>query len=534
MAYFVHDFAGIKRADDVGDGTSITLEWFTPYPTIPTNKVAIHIYFSENRDTLYFEGVKYVYFGTDTSVTLSGFTPGELMYFAIRAFEYNPTTLDFTTFPVVQPNVTYIPQSLLASNITATALAIPLVDASEFPATGIILIGSELIHYETKTGNTLNCASLNDRGYQNTVPRPHSVDGTDTSLTFLFYRQGASLYLGPDETNYDKDVMVEIRYDYPNFPGNATGYSQVTEDIVDVDLSNSDAMNIGFPMYDYAGYHRQDPNMLIKGECLGTYQGGEMYCQDDDNGVGRVIRGVSLQDRNNQRQEMLLRSTGVPTALLQRQMTGIRCKCMILHQEAPGAMCEICVGTGFVHGWVQYFNPRNSDGRLLIRYSPYDDLVKQDEGGFDPEISTDCWSLTVPTIKPRDLLVKYDKYTDQEEFRYEVTGVTRNNTMIGLEGMQKLKIVRVRKTDHVYKIKVFGDTATMPQWLNLGPMAPVPGGVLPTNLANHLHQIRKNESNSMNWIQNSTVSAGHNHEILVLNGVLTVVPILNHTHSIAF
>jgi len=535
MAYFFHEAAGLKKVSAVGDGTSVVLEWFPVYPSITTNAVAITIYHSTSKDNLYYEGIKLIYNGNDTSLTLTGFPAGDLTFFAIRPFEYNPT-FNWNDLTNTDINQYVLPETLLASNITDTDLAIPVLDASSFPAQGTILLGSELISYSSKTGNTLN-VSVNGRGFNNTVARIHGMDGWDgnpalaTSLQWLFYRRGPSLWIGGDDPNFDKQMMCEVRFDYPHFPGNTTGYNQVVEDIVDVDLEWSDTQQIGFPAYDYAGYHRQDPAMLIKGECIGSYQGGEMYCQDDENGVGQVLRGVSLQDRNNQRQEMITILTGRPCVLLQRQMTGITCKCMVTYQNSPDPLCEVCIGSGFVTGWVQYFFPRNSDGRLLVRFDPYKDTIRREAEGMDPEIQVVARALTVPTIKPRDILVKYE-LTGEEEFRYEVTGVTRNDTYLGNIGGQKLDLTRIRKTDPVYKIYVFSNTATMPTWIDTGTMIAEPGHSIPTNLMNHSHRIRGNENARQTWAQQTQVSAGHNHRVIVLNGILTVEPILNHTHII--
>jgi hypothetical protein len=528
MAYFLPDFASLKIVSAVGDGTSVILEWFTPYPTLPTNKVAIAIYYSENESNLFYEGIKAVYYGNETSLKLSDFEPGQLMFFAIRLLEYAPT-FDFTVLPNIGTNLCSIPQSLLAQPLSLTSENIVLVNASEFPSSGLVLIGSELIRYISKTGNTLNLTDINDRGFNDSTVRPHYIDGTDDTTTWLFFRQGCSYFLGADNTTWDKVMSVEVRYDYPNFPGNNNGYHQITEDIVNTDLSASDAANAGFPMYDYSSYHRQDPAMLLSGECIASYQGGEMNCQDDSSGAGRTVRGVSIQDRNDQRQEMLLRLTGIHTVLIQKQMTGITCKCMILHQEQPDPQCDVCVGSGIVVGWVQYFDARNSDGRLRVRYDVYDDVVKQDEMGLDSEIDTSAWSLTMPTIKPRDVLVKYN-IAGNEDFRYEVTGVTRNNTLLGMQGMQKLKITRVRKTSPIYKLGVFADTSTQPISTTTSFMVALSGKALPTNISNHAHQIRTNEKSNLTWAQNTTQNSGHNHPVAVINGVLTVLPVLGHTH----
>jgi hypothetical protein len=663
MAHFIYNFSGLKHANSAGDGTSVILDWYTAYPDTDGNKVAYTIYYSSNLDNLYYEGIKYIYNGSNTTLTLTGFDAGDKMFFAIRPYEY-ATSFDWSVLINVEPNLYMIPQSLLKIGMGKNDLSMYLMDSSIFPKSGTVLIGSELIRYDDNISNLnpphpvspldrvsniysiiininlgpalpdnnvlvigsnatigvldingaptnqsifintdstsylqvfisgtwaghilirsyitfdnyvidydniteidangiyiIDCTkyikielisniisgqanvnmSISGRGYQNTVVRPHSVDGTDTTIKWLYYRQGASLWIGLDNDRWDKHSICEIRYDYPTYPNNINGYRQIPRDFHNVDLSKSDALNENFPAYDYAGYHRQDPGMLIEGACLGTYQGGEMYCQDDETGVGRVLRGIPLQDRNTQRQEMLLRETGLNCVLLIRQTTGIVCKCVLMYNENPDPQCEVCLGSGFVHGYVQYFNPRNSDGRIKLRFSPYDDVVKLDEQGLDSEINVDAWGLTVPTIKQRDIIVKYDR-ADDEEFRYEVLSVSRNNTFHSLQGDQKIKLSRVRRTDQIYKIKLFSNTSMMPTWSNTTDMVQViPTIPIPTNIASHTHQFRTNESTSDKWEQMSTKNAGHTHQIVFMtsaqfpNGKLVVLPILNHTHNL--
>jgi hypothetical protein len=158
----------------------------------------------------------------------------------------------------------------------------------------------------------------------------------------------------------------------------------------------------------------------------------------------------------------------------------------------------------------------------LVRVGPADEDLKRQEGGLESDFTLDCWTLTVPTIKDSDILILFDQ-DNNEEFRYEVLSVTRNNTIVGLEGGQKFKMQRIRKTDPAYQIRVFRDTSKFPETLNTSIGLAV--GVAP-----HTHTIKVNENiKSINQINQTTgISQGHNHQIV--NG--KIVPILGHTHTI--
>jgi hypothetical protein len=316
--------------------------------------------------------------------------------------------------------------------------------------------------------------------------------------------------------------MCQNRFEYPNYQyTNSDGYHQVIKDILTTDLSASDEYNVDFPAYDYAGYHRTDPVQLLTGTCVGSYIGGEMGCIDKY-GNTHMLRGLSLQDVNNQRQEVLLSVTGRPAVLIKRSNTGITCACYRPSSEYADDRCPICHGSKFVISYEQYFNPRRSDGRILVRVGPADEDLKRQEGGLESDFTLDCWTLTVPTIKDSDILILFDQ-DNNEEFRYEVLSVTRNNTIVGLEGGQKFKMQRIRKTDPAYQIRVFRDTSKFPETLNTSIGLAV--GVAP-----HTHTIKVNENiKSINQINQTTgISQGHNHQIV--NG--KIVPILGHTHTI--
>jgi hypothetical protein len=299
------------------------------------------------------------------------------------------------------------------------------------------------------------------------------------------------------------------------------GYHQVAQDYLSTNDTAADAANVTFPEYDYAGYHRTDPVQLLNGTCVGSYIGGQMGCID---GYGNysIYRGLSLENQNTQRQDVLLSVTGQPACLIRREQTGITCSCYLASSEYPDDRCPFCYGTKFVFGYTQYFNPRMSDGRIKIRLGPTAENLKMYEAGMESEFPVDMWTLTVPTIKTRDIIVTFDQ-DDNESFRYEVANVTRNNTILGLDGGQKMTTFRIRKTDPAYQIRIFRDTSDFPQTLTTSLAFAV--GLPPHN---HTIQVNEKVLSVCQINQTTGVAQGHNHPIVA--GV--VMPVLGHTHSI--
>ena len=64
-----------------------------------------------------------------------------------------------------------IQQSYLATPMGTTDTSLALINGTSYPATGVVLIDSELIQYTNITGNTLNGLT---RGYMSTTPTLHS------------------------------------------------------------------------------------------------------------------------------------------------------------------------------------------------------------------------------------------------------------------------------------------------------------------------------------------------------------------------
>jgi len=544
MRYLNPVQAGLDAVRDVGDGSTINLTWFEAFSDNLSTRIAYHIYYSTEKETVFSEGVKYIVIDGSLSADIPNLIPGQLYFFSIRPVEYfyqlvnsnqillyNNQNLVLiisnidVQLPLISGNLRVYPSSLLRSDITASDLIIPLVDIEGFPNIGIVKIGVELIQYSSLdvVNNNLVLTNLNQRGYAGTTTLSHTVDGYDG---YNVWNNSVSIFIDGEDSRFDRIFMCQCRFEYPNFPFTQTdGYHQVLKDNLNTDLSFSDEQNVNFPSYTYSGYHRVDPVQLLNGVCVGSYIGGERLCIDQYGNINSN-RGLDLQDSNNQREEELLTITGRPAVLIKRVWTGITCTCYLAASEYPDDRCPFCLGSGFLIGYQQYFNPRRSDGRILVRTSPADDGVKMYEAGYESELNLDLWTLTVPTIHQRDIIVLFQTDNETEEFRYEVGTVTRNNTIVGMQGGQKFRSIRIRKTDPAYQIRVFRDTSMFPSTINT-TISSVPG-YLPA----HQHTIVRNEHDPSTWSQITSISQGHSHTVRIENGVPIVMETLSHTHNI--
>ena len=252
------------------------------------------------------EGVKFVSYDGSTEVDIFDLVAGQLYHFAVRAVEYDPVVVNPADLPQTFNGLAVYPETLLVSDIGEEDLVIPALDVDTFPATGIIKIGVELINYlaVNASGNTFVLADITQRGFQNTFARFHRTDGYDG---YHYYTPALITYtLGRYEDQNTRVFACQSRFEYPNYQFTVPdGYHQVTKDLLTTDLSGSDAFNENFPSVDYSGYHRTSPVDLLTGLCVGSYIGGQRYCADGYGGVGSMLRGLSVQDLNNQRQEML-------------------------------------------------------------------------------------------------------------------------------------------------------------------------------------------------------------------------------------
>jgi hypothetical protein len=188
-----------------------------------------------------------------------------------------------------------------------------------------------------------------------------------------------------------------------------------------------------------------------------------------------------------------------------------------------GIVVHNCLGTGFVGGYDQYYNPRRPDSRILMRFPPTTDNLPIKDHGFQQEfMPNNAWSLSNPAIKDRDVLIRFNQ-DKTEEFRYEIVNVTRNRLMFSLSGAQAMSLYRLDKTDIIYQWRAIYDTSLYKGTLNTTV------GVLRGH-GPHIHQITINEEiTSLNQINSTTNTVmGHNHYII--NGKISET--LSHNHEI--
>lgn len=201
--------------------------------------------------------------------------------------------------------------------------------------------------------------------------------------------------------------------------------------------------------YPFGGYHSFTPADYLKGANGSPYS--RQYTCD-----GKLVAcGINWFERLVQRLDVLLRTTGESVTLLRRKWTGERCpRCGRDTRTNRGYYrCPLCMGTGYVGGYVRFINSREPNGNIYVRFNPtQEDLLMQDGGlaqGFNPA----GWTLPCPILRDWDILIRYDPRTGEETWRYEVTNVTRNKGFFGIQTAQNFTTARVDKTDIIYSIR---------------------------------------------------------------------------------
>ena len=522
---------GLNLAQSTGDGYSIQLRWDKAFVSVQNYRISYNIYYSTIRDDVFTEGVKFVSIGDDgyTEACIQEFTPGDQYFFAVKATQYDPSWMNHDLLQDGQPNFSnrpalkVYPETMLLIDITDSDLTIPILDIEDFPSYGVILIGTELISYTSKDipNNTL---IVGERGFLGSNVRFHQTDGYDG---VEIQDPIIKFWTGFEDDN-ERIQLETPDFFHPQYAYTTTDGYAIKNDIVTktTNLNISDTNTENFPNYDYVGYHRTDPRRLLRGECIGTYIGGEQWCADGYLGVGRQTRGVPINEQVARREEVLLETFGESVVLVRRLWEGIRCSCILQTTEHPEHRCPRCFGTGLVTGYKQFFNSRRSDGRIMVRFGPTQEDIKFDTAGLENVYIPDCWTMVYPSIKDRDFIIRFDE-NGNEECRYEILNVTRNVLTEGQLGAQKFSAQRIRKTDPIYMWKAIANTATMPSKIttSIGMLAG-PGGIaIP-----HTHTVTINEGIiSLSQIdQTTSVDQGHNH--VVVNG--EVQETLGHTHII--
>jgi hypothetical protein len=200
-----------------------------------------------------------------------------------------------------------------------------------------------------------------------------------------------------------------------------------------------------FKSSDSCGYHRVIPTDLFKGttdgSCASPYSRGVL----GSGGVNQVIRD---------REEQLLKTTGKPVVLLRRQFTGPHCPCYNNNRGRSRATCQVCFGTGFTPGYIPFVYEKDPLGRIYVRFEPYPEDTPIKETGTQQEVTISAWTLSYPIIRKRDIIIVFLE-TGEEEYRYEVKTVTRNDIFNGVQGAQKFTVKRIDPTQVIYDLDPF-------------------------------------------------------------------------------
>jgi hypothetical protein len=523
---FDRSLHGLRTVASLGDGYSVALEWHKAFLLNPTGwDLYYNIYYSSEKKDVFTEGVKFVVPGTQLTTTIRNtFKRGNIYYFAVRSTAHEAGTLQYNSLPEYDGMRIY-PEAGLREDISATDLIIPVDDASVFPSTGIILIGAEPIAYSAVdlVDNNLLLFSINQRGLYGYDARIHTTNGYDG--VHYFNNPFVQLWYGFEDGNTVQG-LEEIKFELQYARTNEDGYRERV-DIVssENDLKVVEDANEGFPAYDLAGYDRTYMGDYLSGKCVGTYFGGEYGCADGyDNGDG-AIRGLSIQDHTNMREEYLLELTGEPVVLFKRQWSG---KESFLHDSTRENTIHRGLdtyGTTLVSGYEQYFNQRRSDGKILVRFGPTKEDIKREESGLENTFIPNCWTLVTPSIKDGDFFIRFSQ-DGTVEWRYEIIDVERNRTLLEESGLQKFTSVRVRKTDPIYQVRSIRDTSMYPITImtGLGSVSG-PGGIPP-----HMHRLVRSEGKSLS--QMTSIVQGHNHPVYDDGNIVSVGIVLGHQHDL--
>lgn len=528
--YIPWNNAGIKLVDSQGDGYTIVLHFKRAF-TNPTDwSLAYNIYYSTLQDQEIKEGPKFVSTNTNKLYAeIVDFKPGDTYYFIVRATEYDPNWYDINSLPQdpdqSDTNLHIYPETLLSSDINDSQTNIPITDIDIFPNYGVIQIGYELIRY-TSRDIPNNYLIASDRGFLNSNARIHNTDGYDG---YIYHDPIVSFWKGYEEENLFRQQEQSSFNPANDIFTVPDGYRVLDRsNQLQVDLSVNDEDRSDFPALDLVGWRRTDPKLLFQGKCVDSYLGGENFCADGYLGVNRQIRNIPFYEQSDRRQEFLLEQlgTGSSCMLLRRLWKGTTCTCFTNNQEYPDARCHQCFGTGIIGGYEQYFNPRRSDGRILVRFSPATEDLKMEDAGLESHMVYPCWTLSYPALRDRDVIIKFNP-DGTEEFRYEILDVQKNILLYNQTGNQHFNAQRVRKTDIIYQWRAIRSTANIPTVIT------TTAGILrgPNNtVIPHTHSITINEGiiNISQVNQTTGISENHSHQII--NGAIQ--PVLGHSHTI--
>lgn len=453
-------FPGIQKVKDLGIGTTVEVSW--NYAKAPAG--FSNLYYNVYADTnLYNLGAGQPFGLSDQlSAVVPGLHPGDGYHFAVRA-AYSFKALDVDSMTQLSDGFYAYPTNTVVNELDGyysigetTPLRVNSTDG--FPSSGMLRIGSEILEYTGITPATFIISRRDVFEFDLVIDY---IDGTAIELFKGIEDGNTVVYMSTPTWTARSAWLPPIPgdgYDGYLYMQDADGYRSTPINNITEDHEEFEENNIDFATQDYCGFRAQDFTKLYSRNQCGTYLGGR---------IGGFGGGIDVFEANIQREEMLLGLTGEPFMLLQRKWTGKACPKLSLRDEHPHQRCHSCYGTMFDGGFDRYLNPReiqpgepNTNGFIFCRVSPYtDDLGIFDDRGLSTEVvEIDIWTIAIPFIKDRDILIRYVYDIEfgvvREEFRYEVLSVNRNKMLFGKDGAQKIRIKRLNRTDEIYKYRV--------------------------------------------------------------------------------
>jgi|SRR3990172_974260 len=460
---------GIQYAEDLGLGSVIKAGWKPATTPSGLSDTYYNIYWDTVIDNL-FESPKAI---TDAlEVSIPNLHGGDGYYFGVRA-TYYPENQQITQLTTPVPGYYEYPAGVLVDHIDGyydSNEVSPLTvspNTNEFPTSGYLRIGHEILLYSSKTSTTFiitqrDAFSLGNLDtYANGEPVNLFNGIEDINLSFHFAvptwdAGNTSPWLTPDLSDPDGYESMQ----------DSDGYRAWPSDNLHEDHSEFETDNVDFVSQDeLCGTYKANTAMLVNlysGNQCGTYFGGR------EDGFGG---GIRMTEANLRREEMLLAQTGEPFMLLRTKTTGQQCPRYSIRGEHSAERCSLCYGTRILGGYERYLYQRpyrpnisNPNGLIAMRVLPYrNDLPLIQYRGLSQTDEITIWAPAIPTIKKRDILIRYLPIdpgdTPVEEFRYEVLNVERNRIFFGDDGKQTLT---VRKLDKTHEVMTFGVSLVAP------------------------------------------------------------------------
>lgn len=460
---------GIQFAEDLGLGSVIKTSWKPATSPAGMSDTYYNVYYSTILEDL-FDRPRAI---TDQlDVTITGLMGGDGYYFATRA-TYYPEDQAIQQLSNPAPGLYLYPQTIVVAEVdgyyNSTDLT-PLVvspNTNGFPNYGYLKVGSEVMAYTSKTSTSFvisqrdafSLGNLETHTNGATIELFKGIEDINLSFQFAMPTWDAgswSPWLTPAPGDPDGYASMQ----------DSDGYRAWMVDNLHEDHSEFETENIDFVSQDeLCGTYKANSTTMVNiytGNQCGTYFGGR---EDGFSG------GIRLTDVNLRREEMLLAQTGEPFMLLRAKSTGRQCPRFSIRGEHSAERCSICYGTKIVGGFDRYIYQRtyrpnitNPNGLIAMRVTPYrNDIPLLQYRGISQIDELSIWAPAIPTIKKRDIIIRYLPIdpgdVPQEEFRYEVLNVERNRVFFGDDGKQTLT---VRKLDKTHEVMTFPTSLVAP------------------------------------------------------------------------